>query len=106
MRRSDQQRSGRFVYGGTPTLNNNRLGWWERRLFERSPLDVPFVITKRYDRRPDLLAYDLYGRANLMWFILQYNNVLDINTEFVEGIELTLPTSQRLFGEILARSSK
>lgn len=105
MRRSDQRRDGRFIHGGTPTVKGNRIGWWERRIFERSPLDVPFVITKRYDRRPDLLAYDLYGRANLMWFVLQYNNISDVNTEFIEGTELTLPTSHRLFGEILARAS-
>ncbi len=101
IRRSDQRRDGRYVHGGKTTSSGNRLGWWERRVFDESPSDVPFVVTKRYALRPDLLAYDMYGRANLMWFILQYNNVSDITVDFVEGSEIVLPTAQRLFGELL-----
>lgn len=105
-RRSDQRRDGRYVHGGLTTPNGNRLGWWERRVFDASPTDISFVVTKKYAFRPDLLAYDMYGRSNLMWFILQYNNVSDISVDFVEGIELRLPTAQRLFGELLTGFSQ
>lgn len=100
--RSDQRQDGRFVHGGKATLNGHRLGWWERRQFTRSNTDIPYTITTKYVGRPDLLAYDTYGRANLQWFILQYNNVSDINVEFVEGALVMLPTPQRLFGELLS----
>lgn len=104
-KRSDQRREGRYVHGGTPTVKGDRIGWWERKIYTRSPLDVEYVVTKRYAKRPDLLAYDLYGRANLMWFILQYNHVSDVATEFVEGTVLMLPTANRLFSEILTSKS-
>lgn len=106
VRRSNQRRDGRYVYGGTVEVKGNRLGWWERQIFARSHSDVSYTITKQHARRPDLLAYDVYGRANLMWFVLQYNNITDINTEFVEGAEILLPTVQRLFGELLVSTIK
>lgn len=106
VRRSNQRRDGRYVYGGNVEVKGDRLGWWERQVFPRSHTDVPYVITKQHARRPDLLAYEVYGRANIMWVILQYNNITDINTEFVEGAEILLPTVQRLFSELLVSTVK
>lgn len=105
IKRSDQQRGGRYVQGGSVTLNGDRLGWWERAIYTTSPTDIPYVITARYARRPDLLAYDVYGQANLQWFILQYNSVTDLNEDFIVGVEIMLPTKARLFGELLSKSS-
>ncbi len=104
-KRSDQQRGGRFVQGGTAELRGNKLGWWERRTFSRSPTDITYTITSKYANRPDLLAYDLYGRANLQWFVMQYNSVLDVFTDFNVGTTIVLPTRSRLFGELLSKSS-
>lgn len=105
IRRSDQRRDGRYVQGGKVDVKGNRLGWWERRIFPKAHSDIQYTITKKYTGRPDLLAYDMYGRANLQWFILQYNNISDVNVEFVEGAEILLPTSQRVFGELLSNTS-
>ena len=102
--RSDQQRGGRYVQGGTVDVKGRRLGWWEREIFPKSPTDVTYKLTSKYAYRPDLLAYDLYGRATLQWFILQYNNVTDLYEDFKEGSEIVLPTRSRLFGEILSKS--
>lgn len=104
-KRSDQQRGGRYVQGGTVELKGDKIGWWERRLYARSPTDITYTVTAKYANRPDLLAFDLYGRANLQWFIMQYNNVVDIYTDFNEGTSLVLPTRGRLFGELLSKSS-
>jgi hypothetical protein len=100
-RRSNQRRDGRYVFGGVVEQKGTRLGWWERKPMPKSHSDVPYTISKQHAGRPDLLAYDVYGRANLMWVILQYNSITDINLEFVEGTEILLPTVQRLFGELL-----
>lgn len=100
--KSNKQSKGRFVFGGKSDDFGNRLGWWERILFTTSPTDVPLEVGMKYNMRPDLLAYDLYGKASLGWFILQYNYVLDI-TEFVPGLQLILPTKNRLFREMLVR---
>lgn len=105
IRKSNQRREGRYVQGGQVSSAGNRLGWWERTIFPTSDTDVPFTVSKKYATRPDLLAYDAYGKANLQWFILQYNNISDINVEFVEGSQIMLPTTQRLFGELLSSTS-
>lgn len=102
--RSDQQIGGRYVQGGEVTLKGKRLGWWERKIYEKSPTDIPFTITALYSRRPDKLAYELYGKASLQWFIMQYNNVVDINVDFVTGTKIVLPTKARLFSELLSRT--
>ena len=105
MARSDQIRNSRYSQGGTVDVDGNRLGWWERIVFQKSPLDVTLTITKKYARRPDLLAIDMYGKANLQWFVLQFNNISDINEDFIEGKVITLPTKSRLIGEMLGKSS-
>ena len=64
-------------------------------------MDIKMVVTKRYAGRPDLVAYDVYGRTTLMWVVLQYNTILDITEDFVEGTQITLPTRSRLFSELL-----
>ena len=103
--RSDQIRGGRFNQGGTVDVIGNRLGWWERLNFTRSPLDVTITLTRKYAGRPDLLAYDMYGRATLQWFVLQYNNVSDLTEDFIEGSKITLPTKSRLLMEMLGKSN-
>lgn len=104
--RSDQQRLSRYVQGGTTTVFNQgrRLGWWERKLFTTSSTDIEFTITPKYQYRPDILAYDLYGDSELQWFIMQYNNVIDLYSDFITGNVITLPTESRLRTELLSKS--
>lgn len=103
--RSDQGSGGRYVQGGSVELKGLRLGWWERKIYTKSVLDITFVVTARYARRPDKLAYDMYGQANLQWFIMQYNNLSDLNEDFSVNTLIALPTKSRLFGELLTKSS-
>lgn len=102
--RSDQARNTRYSQGGTTTINGSSLGWWERKIYEKSPMDVSIIITKRYAHRPDAIALDMYGTANLMWFVLQYNTITDIVEDLSEGTVISLPTKSRLFGDLLGRS--
>lgn len=101
--KSTNQLLSRFNYGGTSEYQGDMLGWWERVVFEKSPTDVSLPIDAKYHKRPELLAYDLYGKSSLMWFILQYNDISDIS-EFTEGTILTLPTKNRVFNEILTKA--
>lgn len=104
--RSDLVKDSRYSQGGEVEVLQSRLGWWERRIFEMSVLDVPITISRKYDKRPDLMAFDAYGRANLAWVLLQYNNIVDINEEFVEGKEILVPTAQRVLTEFLTKTQK
>lgn len=103
--RSDHVSTGRYVQGGNVESFSNRLGWWERRIFPSSIDDIKIIIPSKYSGRPDLLAAEIYGRATLMWVILQYNNIVDINTEFVVGKTIKVPTPKRVFTQFLAKNT-
>ena len=91
----------RYVQGGITDVFSNRLGWWDGYELTTAPDDVTFQLDAKYNTRPDLLAYDMYGKATLMWLVLQYNLIVDINTEFITGATITLPSKARLFQSIL-----
>ena len=69
-------------------------GFWKKTIFTKSMDDLKITISAKYVKRPDLVAYDLYGRPDLMWFVLQYNDILNIN-EFVLNKQITLPSPSR-----------
>lgn len=88
----------RIVLGGTTdVLNDGReLGWWEKKEFPKNQNDdINFIITLEYSCRPDKISYYMYGREDLMWLVLQYNNIVDINEELIAGKTITLPSYQR-----------
>jgi len=101
VKKSNNVSNGRYSYGGGTVDFGNRLGWWDRANLPSSESDMSITITSKYAKRPDLLAYDLYGQSTLLWLILQYNNIIDVNTEFVEGTKLILPTKTRVMTELL-----
>ena len=55
------------------------------------------TVESKYDRRPDLLAYDLYGNSNLWWVIAHYNREVlkDPLNDFRSGIEIVVPLTFR-----------
>lgn len=94
-------RNSRYTQGGSVEVFETRLGWWERINFENSDDDISIVISPDFDRRPDLLAKAVYGKQQLMWMILQFNNILDINTEFVAGKLIVIPSQARALIDIV-----
>lgn len=101
--RSDRQNSGRYIQGGGVESYPNRIGWWERVQYQFSDSDVELTLPAKYNKRPDLVAFEMYGSSRLQWLILQYNNIIDINTEFVTGKTIRLPLRSRVYSEMLAR---
>lgn len=99
--KSMNSRLSRYRQGGKSTEHVDRLGWWERKLFPKHTSDVSFVLPAKYAANPGMLAYDVYGNANLEWLVLQYNNIINPHTEFVEGVTITLPTVNRTMTELL-----
>lgn len=96
-RNSVQNRESRYVQGGDTDTYENRLGWWERDLetFQEDTTDIFMKISPQFDKRPDKLAFQMYGRATLQWLVLQYNSIVDINEEFVAGKVIRLPDPSR-----------
>ena len=101
--RSDKL-GGRYSVGGKSTYLAGRIGWWEPTNFTRDVSDHTVLVGHKYHMRPDLFAYDFYGKSTLMWFILQYNSILDV-TEFVPGLQLILPTKSRLLTQMLTKTN-
>lgn len=101
--RSDRQNQGRYVQGGSAESFPKRVGWWERKPMAFTNSDVDFEITAKYNKRPDLLAFDIYGSARLQWLVLQFNSIVDINTEFVTGATIRLPLRSRVYSELLTK---
>lgn len=85
----------RYKFGGKTEYKNNHAGWIDRKVYIKDPTDISMVISKKYHKRPDRLAFDLYSSPSLFWFVLQYNDMLDGNTEFVEGTKIVVPTPNR-----------
>jgi hypothetical protein len=102
---SAYQQRGRYVQGGVIEKATNRLGWLEIRNFPRHNTDVRVTVRPEEEGRPDLLAYNVYGTTSLMWFILQYNNIIDITEEFISGKQLILPTQKRLTMDLLTKQT-
>ena len=84
---SVESRDSRYTQGGETERFEERLGWWERDLF--------IQIAPQYDKRPDKMATDLFGRPTLMWIILQFNSIVDINEEFRAGKTIRVPEPSR-----------
>lgn len=100
---SVSKRHSRYVQGGTTTTFPNRLGWWERNVMPKDADDIFVTISNRQDRRPDLIAFDMYGKETLGWLVLQYNNIVDVNLELRAGQTIRLPTPERVFFDFLNR---
>jgi hypothetical protein len=103
MVKSTDDIKSRYIQGGLTDVLPNRLGWWERRLLDTNVTDIEYIIEPKYHNRPDKLSSDLYGTPFYQTFILQYNNILDDLTEFVEGNKILLPTPQRLSMDIMTQ---
>jgi hypothetical protein len=97
-------RDGRYVQGGDTDQLPDRLGWWERKLLTTSTSDIAVLIQPQFHQRPDKMAAVVYGKSSLMWLVLQYNNIIDVNVEFVTGATIMLPPPSRVQRELLTRS--
>jgi hypothetical protein len=55
--------------------------------------DIYYELTKKYEYRPDLLAYNLYKNSELWWVFASRNPevIKDPVFDFVAGIRIYLP---------------
>lgn len=60
--------------------------------------DFLYTIESQYNHRPDLLAYDLYGKAELWWVFTQRNMEIlkDPIYDFEPGVAIHLPKKSNL----------
>lgn len=104
-RKSSDQKNSRYSQGGETEQRGERLGWWERTIISRSDDDIFYTISPEEEGRPDLIAYKFWGEATLMWLVLQYNHIVDVNEELVPGNVIVLPPFSRVITELTTNST-
>lgn len=79
-------------------INKNYLMELEIRPVPAEDDDYLYTLEPQYTRRPDLLAYDLYGTPKLWWVFIQRNMdvIRDPVFDFVPGIKIFLPKKSNL----------
>lgn len=79
-------------------INKNYLMELEIRSVPAEDDDFLYTLEPQYTRRPDLLAYDLYGTPKLWWVFVQRNMdvISDPIFDFVPGIQIFLPKKSNL----------
>ena len=84
--------------GGEPTFHPGYLDILKPRPIPVAPDDVLYEILPSYTYRPDLLAFDLYGRKELWWVFAQRNVdiIKDPIFDFVAGTKIYLPQGSKL----------
>jgi hypothetical protein len=85
-------------YGNTPLNQAGYLDILKPRPVPVAGDDILYEITSSYTRRPDLLAYDLYGKKELWWVFAQRNPdvIKDPIYDFVAGTQIFLPQGNNL----------
>lgn len=65
--------------------------------FEEDISDEIYVIEPKYKHRPDLLAYDRYNNAALLYiFFLINDDIFDPIFDMIPGNTIRVPTSSRV----------
>lgn len=62
-------------YAGTPQVSNyvDYLDFWSPAVVPPNSQDRLIKLESKYNHRPDLLAYDLYGNSQLWWVFAARN---------------------------------
>ena len=85
-------------YGNTPINRSGYLDILKPRSVPVAGDDVLYTITPSYTYRPDLLAFDLYGKKELWWVFAQRNPdiIKDPVYDFQAGTQIYLPQGKNL----------
>ena len=90
-------------YSKTSPYHNTRqgpesLGFLSKRLFAFESDDIIYEIDSFYERRPDLLAHDLYDSSKLWWVFMHRNmdTIKDPIWDFLSGTTIRIPKKTTL----------
>lgn len=67
---------------------------------EESSTDTFIVVTQQYEKRPDLVANQVYGKSELWWAIYEFNNIKDPFFDLRAGQILRIPSVERVLEAI------
>jgi Base plate wedge protein 53 len=84
------------------TLTGGYLDVIEFRNISSRKEDVEYQIDAKYENRPDLLAYDLYGDTRLWWVFAVRNKskLKDPVYDLVAGMKIFVPNPNTLMADL------
>ncbi len=92
-------------YLNTPQINFliQYLDFYQNRPVRSDVSDELIAVDPKFHQRPDLLSNDLYGTPDLWWTfaVRNPNLIIDPIYDLVSGMEIFVPTRQRMFSNIL-----
>ena len=96
MTNSIENKFSRYVGGGTTEVSKNLIEWWERFEFREDQSDLIHIVSEsnQYDLHKISSIY--YNDTRYWWLIAQYNKIIDPLTEIVNGLELKIPSPNRI----------
>lgn len=86
----------------SPYADTQQTSWFLSNLtyrqIPRDGTDKLKVLENKYENRPDLLSYDLYGTPNFWWIfmIVNPNQIKDPIYDMTAGMAIYVPTRDRL----------
>lgn len=87
-------------YFQTPQVNEilEYLGFWNGTFVFPNATDQSMVVDAKYDKRPDLLSYDLYGTTGWWWIFTLYNQnkIQDPIYDLKAGMTIIYPNKNNL----------
>lgn len=91
--------SSNSPYSKTP-VTNFYLDIWVPILVPSSADDQLYIIETKYNKRPDLLASDMYGTVALYWVFAMRNQdiLVDPIENFTAGTSIYLPSKSTIQG--------
>lgn len=90
---------GENLYRNTE-ITDFYLDLWNPITIKESALDKTITISAKYDRRPDLLSYDVYGTPKFWWVFMMRNKdiIFDPINDFRAGVEIQIPSLTSIEG--------
>lgn len=78
------------------------LDFWEPVTIPANSSDILISLDSKYQNRPDLLSFDMYGTPQLWWVFAMRNpnTIKDPIYDFKTGILIYAPTSDTIGGYI------
>ena len=86
-------------YGITP-INKKYLEIYQPPLTADSLSEetTTLIVQPKFNKRPDLLAFEMYGSARLWWVFAHYNRdkLVDPIMDFISGTKIVAPKTYRI----------
>lgn len=85
-------------YFRTKSVGDKYLDIMQNRPIPKDESDEVLILNRKYEYRPDLLAFELYGDSRLWWVFAQRNpnTLVDPLFDFKQGTQIWIPKLETL----------